>query len=62
MCKQVKIKMKRNRQKVPIWLLGLLLSGLAGIALAKNAIDGVRVWPSPGSTTIVFDLAAAPKF
>jgi N-acetylmuramoyl-L-alanine amidase len=54
--------MKRNRQKVHVWLLGLLLSGLAGMALAKNTIDGVRVWPSPGSTTIVFDLADAPKF
>lgn len=54
--------MKRNRQKVPVWLLGLLLSGLAGVALAKNAIDGVRVWPSPGSTRIVFDLADAPQF
>ena len=54
--------MKRNRQKVPVWLLGLLLSGLAGMALAKNAIDGVRVWPSPGSTRIVFDLADAPQF
>ncbi|MFT6896201.1 MAG: N-acetylmuramoyl-L-alanine amidase [Paraglaciecola sp.] len=54
--------MKRNRQKVPVWLLGLLLSGLTGMALAKNAIDGVRIWPSPGSTRIVFDLADAPQF
>ena len=31
-------------------------------AWAKNKIDGVRIWPSPNNTRIVFDLADSPKF
>ncbi len=31
-------------------------------SLASNEIKGVRVWPSPDSTRIVFDLEDAPQF
>lgn len=31
-------------------------------AFAKNSIDGVRVWPSPENTRVVFDLKSTPDF
>jgi N-acetylmuramoyl-L-alanine amidase len=41
-------------------LILLLLSTCA--SYAQNRISGVRVWPSPDSTRIVFDLDQAPDF
>ncbi|CAB9495696.1 N-acetylmuramoyl-L-alanine amidase [Alteromonas macleodii] len=29
---------------------------------AQNNIDGVRIWPSPDNTRVVFDMKAAPEF
>ena len=29
---------------------------------AQNQIDGLRVWPSPDNTRIVFDMSSAPEF
>ncbi len=41
----------------------LLLTGLLNSQTAQaNIIKGVRVWPSPDTTQVVFDLAAKPKF
>lgn len=42
------------------WLVTLLL--VTGSALASNKIEGVRVWPSPESTRVVFDLSSKPDF
>jgi N-acetylmuramoyl-L-alanine amidase len=32
------------------------------IAYAKNTIDGVRIWPAPEHTRIVFDLSETPEY
>ena len=29
---------------------------------AQNNIDGVRIWPSPDNTRVVFDMKAEPEF
>ncbi|MED5521165.1 MAG: N-acetylmuramoyl-L-alanine amidase, partial [Pseudomonadota bacterium] len=29
---------------------------------AQNNIDGVRIWPSPDNTRVVFDMKSAPEF
>lgn len=42
--------------------LGCLLWLTAFNALAQNEINGVRVWPSPDSTRIVFDLKDEAKY
>ncbi|KXI30309.1 N-acetylmuramoyl-L-alanine amidase [Paraglaciecola hydrolytica] len=42
-----------------VLLASLLLS--AGLH-AQNNIDGLRIWPSPANTRLVFDLAQAPDF
>ena len=39
-----------------IWL------GLASYAQAVNRIDGIRVWPAPENTRVVFDLNKVPEF
>ncbi|WP_100657878.1 N-acetylmuramoyl-L-alanine amidase [Alteromonas flava] len=41
------------------WLF-LALAPLS--AIAQNAIEGVRVWPSPNNTRVVFDVSAQPTF
>ncbi|RUO80184.1 N-acetylmuramoyl-L-alanine amidase [Idiomarina tyrosinivorans] len=40
----------------------LLLVAVSCSAFADNRIEGVRVWPSPDKTRIVFDLSEAPEF
>jgi N-acetylmuramoyl-L-alanine amidase len=39
----------------------LLLILCCGSAIAANQVQGVRVWPSPDNTRVVFDLAEAPQ-
>ncbi|MGJ8681893.1 N-acetylmuramoyl-L-alanine amidase [Paraglaciecola sp.] len=36
--------------------------GFAKNALGQNNIDGLRIWPSPNTTRLVFDLTNTPKF
>ena len=43
-------------------LLSILLLLVVPVSFAKNAIDSVRIWPSPGSTRIVFDLEDTPQY
>ena len=46
-----------------ITALGLLACLTLSFGLfAKNNIDGLRIWPSPANTRLVFDLSAAPEF
>ncbi|MEH8021665.1 MULTISPECIES: N-acetylmuramoyl-L-alanine amidase [Rheinheimera] len=49
--------MKNNNYIIKSCLLLLVL--LSSVA-AANQVQGVRVWPSPDNTRIVFDMAAAP--
>ncbi|MFT5163154.1 MAG: N-acetylmuramoyl-L-alanine amidase [Alteromonadaceae bacterium] len=44
------------------YLLLISLLSLSYAAGAANKISGVRVWPSPDSTRIVFDLSKAPDY
>ena len=40
----------------------LVLMMFSSMSWAVNEISGVRVWPSPDSTRIVFDLKQAPQY
>ena len=40
----------------------LMLLTTTAIAQTQNKINGVRVWPSPDNTRIVFDLKEAPEY
>ena len=40
----------------------LLYSCFCLTALAANRIDGIRVWPAPENTRIVFDLQNKPDY
>lgn len=51
--------MKNNYYNVKAALL-CLLTLLSGTALA-NQVQGVRVWPSPDNTRVVFDMAGEPQ-
>ena len=52
--------MKNNANLVTRCFLLLLMLG-SGIVVAANQVQGVRVWPSPDNTRVVFDLAQAPQ-
>ncbi len=39
-----------------------LLSLFSQVALAANSIDGIRVWPAPENTRIVFDVKKKPDY
>ncbi|MDP5029273.1 MAG: N-acetylmuramoyl-L-alanine amidase [Paraglaciecola sp.] len=48
-----------NMTAVFLWLACLLLSFTLQ---AQNNIDGLRIWPSPANTRLVFDLSDSPEF
>lgn len=48
-----------NAAAVFTWLACLLLSFTLQ---AQNNIDGLRIWPSPANTRLVFDLSQSPEF
>jgi len=39
-----------------------LFSVVCTTAFAANSIDGIRVWPAPENTRVVFDLSAKPEY
>ncbi|TLU65836.1 AMIN domain-containing protein [Thalassotalea litorea] len=45
-----------------IKIITVLLSLLIAPVFAKSTIDGVRVWPSPDYTRVVFDLSNTPDY
>lgn len=45
-----------------ICFVSLLLMVFHSSSFAKNAIEGLRIWPSPSSTRLVFDLAETPEY
>ncbi len=45
-----------------IFGLGLCLTLCSFVAMAANKIDSVRIWPSPDSTRVVFDVEQKPVF
>lgn len=44
------------------WVLYLATMLVSSAALAKNQIDGIRVWPSPDNTRVVLDLNQQPEY
>lgn len=42
--------------------ISILLILVSTMSVAKNAIEDLRIWPSPTSTRLVFDLADSPTF
>ena len=45
-----------------ILLISFLLMALCTPIFAKNTIEGLRIWPSPNTTRLVFDLANTPEY
>jgi N-acetylmuramoyl-L-alanine amidase len=43
-------------------LVSFLLVAFSTTSFAKNTIEGLRIWPSPNTTRLVFDLADTPKY
>ena len=43
-------------------LISFLLIIFSTASFAKNAIEGLRIWPSPDTTRLVFDLADTPEY
>ncbi|HEY0923933.1 N-acetylmuramoyl-L-alanine amidase [Rheinheimera pacifica] len=52
--------MKTNNYNTLHVLLLLLLALFSMASVAANQVQGVRIWPSPDNTRVVFDLSAAP--
>lgn len=53
------VNMARSKYKLLSFILLLVLSQCA---VAQNNINSVRIWPSPDSTRVVFDLTEKPDF
>jgi N-acetylmuramoyl-L-alanine amidase len=43
-------------------LISFLLMAFSTVIFAKNTIEGLRIWPSPNTTRLVFDLTNTPKY
>jgi N-acetylmuramoyl-L-alanine amidase len=43
-------------------LVSFLLMAFSTTSFAKNTIEGLRIWPSPSTTRLVFDFSEAPKY
>jgi N-acetylmuramoyl-L-alanine amidase len=43
-------------------LLVMMWSILIGEAIAEDQINGIRVWPAPENTRVVFDLSSEPEY
>ena len=53
--------MKTNNYNTLHVILLLLLALFSVAGVAANQVQGVRIWPSPDNTRVVFDMAAAPE-
>ncbi|AGH42504.1 N-acetylmuramoyl-L-alanine amidase [Paraglaciecola psychrophila] len=49
-------------KQLHILLISFLLIALSTPVFAKNTIEGLRIWPSPNTTRLVFDLANTPEY
>lgn len=47
---------------VKFLIISVLLMGFGPLSFAKNAIEGLRIWPSPNTTRLVLDLSETPKY
>jgi N-acetylmuramoyl-L-alanine amidase len=49
-------------KQLHILLISFLLMASSTPVFAKNTIEGLRIWPSPNTTRLVFDLANIPEY
>jgi len=49
-------------KQLNVLLISVLLMTFSSANFAKNTIEGLRIWPSPDTTRLVFDLADTPKY
>lgn len=49
-------------KQLNVLLISFILVAFSTASFAKNAIKGLRIWPSPTTTRLVFDLADTPNY
>ena len=49
-------------KQLNIILTSFLLMAFTTASFANNTIEGLRIWPSPNTTRLVFDLADTPTY
>jgi N-acetylmuramoyl-L-alanine amidase len=49
-------------KQIKIIIISILLVSFSALTFAKNEIESLRIWPSPTSTRLVFDLADTPTY
>ena len=49
-------------KKVKFIIISMLLMAFGPVSFAQNAIEGLRIWPSPNSTRLVFDVTDTPQY
>lgn len=55
-------KVKSQQRSIWLAVFALLMILLSGQVFAANSIDGIRVWPAPENTRIVFDVKQKPDY
>ncbi len=49
-------------KQLNILLISFSLISFSTVSFAKNTIEGLRIWPSPDTTRLVFDLSNTPEY
>jgi N-acetylmuramoyl-L-alanine amidase len=49
-------------KQLSLLIISFLLIVFSSLSFAKNTIEGLRIWPSPGATRLVFDLTDTPTY
>ncbi|WP_339719408.1 N-acetylmuramoyl-L-alanine amidase [uncultured Paraglaciecola sp.] len=49
-------------KKLNLLLISFILMAFSTASFAKNTIEGLRIWPSPNTTRLVFDLEKTPNY
>ena len=49
-------------KQLNVLLISFILMAFSTASFAKNTIEGLRIWPSPNTTRLVFDLENTPNF
>jgi N-acetylmuramoyl-L-alanine amidase len=49
-------------KQLNILLISFSLISFSTVSFAKNTIEGLRIWPSPDTTRLVFDLSDTPEY
>ncbi|MFT5544010.1 MAG: N-acetylmuramoyl-L-alanine amidase [Arenicella sp.] len=49
-------------KQLNLLLISFSLMSFSTVSFAKNTIEGLRIWPSPDTTRLVFDLSNTPEY